>query len=179
MKQSRFFIGMIIFNLISLNFNISLAQSNQTFNIKLYNGNLQTFQLSDIKKITFVNNDLTLLLNNNTSQNWNASSVDYYFYQSAPTSIDEVSNKEISVVISPNPATTDVFINGRISPSVYEINLKIIDKLGRVVSQGLIVTQNGLFSKTIDVSKFKSGIYFFTFNYNQNRILTQKVIINE
>jgi hypothetical protein len=172
-------ITIALFSFFLLYFSSTLAQTNESFNVKLYNGTLQTFPLTDISKITFSNGNLFLFFNNTTSLSWNTSFIDYYYYQSSPTSVDEKQEKNLKVKISPNPATTDLLIIGNVIPNINKIKLRIVDNLGRLILQELLVVENGCFKKSMDVSMFNSGLYNFIFSSNKVQTVTQKVLINE
>jgi hypothetical protein len=164
--------------LFTLFFKSTTAQINESFNLKLYNGTLQSFPLTDINKITFSNNSLILSFNNSTILSWSTSIIDYYYYQSTPTFLNENQKNCIDVKISPNPTSSKLFISGS-SLEMRQINLKVYDNLGKLVFQDFIPVANGIFSQSIDVSSFKKGMYSFIFYSKNNNSVIKKVLINE
>ena len=75
----------------------------------------------------------------------------------------------IGVSIVPNPASDyiNIAING-----VESINMKITDVLGNVILKEFITT-----SKKLDVTEFKSGVYFIIFEGHGVKSFSRKVII--
>lgn len=75
----------------------------------------------------------------------------------------------IGVSIVPNPASDyiNIAING-----VESINMKITDVLGNVILKEFITSSNKL-----DVTEFKSGVYFIVFEGNGVKSFSRKVII--
>lgn len=74
------------------------------------------------------------------------------------------------VNVYPNPTTEQFTIN---TSGVYNTSVKMIDVLGNVVMQETI-TGN---SKTMDVKKFKNGIYFLTVSAEGVKPVTRRVLI--
>ena len=76
----------------------------------------------------------------------------------------------LSVSLMPNPASEQLTIN---TSGVHNASAKMIDVLGNVVMQETI-TGN---SKTMDVKKFKNGIYFLTISAEGVKPVTRRVLI--
>jgi hypothetical protein len=76
----------------------------------------------------------------------------------------------LSVSLMPNPASEQLTIN---TSGVHNASAKMIDVLGNVVMQETI-TGN---SKTINVKKFKNGIYFLTISAEGVKPVTRRVLI--
>lgn len=76
----------------------------------------------------------------------------------------------LSVSVMPNPASEQLTIN---TSGAQNASAKMIDVLGNVVIQEKIVGT----SKTIDVTKFKTGIYFITLKVEGLKPVTRKVLI--
>ena len=83
-------------------------------------------------------------------------------------SVSEVA--PLSVNLMPNPASEQLTIN---TSGVHNASAKMIDVLGNVVMLEAI-TGN---SKTINVKKFKNGIYFLTINAEGIKPVTRRVLI--
>ena len=79
----------------------------------------------------------------------------------------------------PNPATSETTISFRLNTNMNNVELSIIDALGRevkLINKGNLAT--GLHSEVIDVTNFDAGIYFYTIKGNGNRI-TKKFIVKK
>ena len=72
--------------------------------------------------------------------------------------------------VYPNPTTEQFTIN---TSGVYNTSVKMIDVLGNVVMQEMIAGN----SKTMDVKKFKNGIYFLTVSAEGVKPVTLRVLI--
>ena len=76
-----------------------------------------------------------------------------------------------NIVISPNPAKEQIFIDG-----IEEIDeLMIYDAYGRLI---ISVKNEEQATKTINISSFKSGIYFIQFKNNKTGfVLIEKFVV--
>jgi hypothetical protein len=77
--------------------------------------------------------------------------------------------KDISLSVSPNPASENVFI--KVS-NFEKGNFKIIDVLGNVVASESF---NG--SKSVDVSGFRNGVYFIVISEDRGKSINRKLVV--
>lgn len=93
-------------------------------------------------------------------------------------SVDLIINNTLSVEekaslainVSPNPASDNLTIN---TNGVTETNVRIVDVLGNVVLSEKLY--NG--KKTLDISRFRNGVYFVTVEAEGVKPVTRKVIV--
>ena len=79
-------------------------------------------------------------------------------------------NASLSLSVSPNPANNVVNIN---MSGVNKASVKIVDVLGNIVFNETVAET----TKKVDVSKFRNGIYFITFDAEGVKPTTRKLII--
>lgn len=75
----------------------------------------------------------------------------------------------LTVGVSPNPASDNITINAN---GVESANIKMVDVLGNVVLKETMGS-----SKTVDVSKFRNGIYFIVVDAAGAQPISRKVIV--
>ena len=158
---------------------IGWSQSGENFNIMQYTGNIQSFPLDSINKITFISSNLTIHFNNGTTQNWNTSDIDYYYYQSSALSISENIITDIKLDLYPNPTGSVIHISGLFNPNDRQIKLDVYDNIGRLILSNLIFTSSGLIEKNLNLSNFVSGLYYFNFTTTNGQVISKKIYINE
>jgi len=83
-------------------------------------------------------------------------------------SVKEI-KKEVQFTINPNPATDFVVVNVNNNS---EMDIKIVDVLGNIV-----LTDSMKQNKKIDVSHFKSGIYFVSITSKDKKSVSRKMIV--
>lgn len=76
----------------------------------------------------------------------------------------------ISVNIAPNPATDFVTVN---ATGVSSVSVRMVDVLGNLV----LSETNFTTKKTIDVSRFRNGVYFIMIDAEGMKPITRKVIV--
>ena len=82
-----------------------------------------------------------------------------------PTSMNE--SKATNIQLYPNPAKESILIKGGDENG---INYRLVEPLGKVVKQGLIL------SGKLDISGIEKGIYLFQYEIN-NRLMCEKLMI--
>jgi hypothetical protein len=101
-----------------------------------------------------------------TSANPKQDSVDVVINQSL--TVKEV-KKDISLSVSPNPATENV--NIKVS-NFDKGNMKIVDVLGNVV-----LTENFTGSKSVNVADFRNGVYFIIITGDGVNTINRKLVV--
>jgi len=167
------FSGLIVFP------KIGSSQSGENFFIKPYIGNIQSYHLGSINKITFMNSNLMIHFNNGTIQNWGTSLIDYYFYQSSTSSVSVNKVAEIQLQLYPNPTNKLIHLSGIFNTNDSHVKLAVYDKLGRLAICEKLISTSGLIDANLDLSEFDSGLYFFNFTTSNGQIITKKIIKND
>ena len=94
-----------------------------------------------------------------------------------PSGISENVNAINSIDVYPNP-TNDISTLQISSKSTETITLNVVDMLGKVVYADEIKITTGLNIKHINVSAFKTGIYFVNTTIG-DKIISKKVVITK
>ena len=97
-------------------------------------------------------------------------------WSNSPTSIEE--NKDISnsLNIYPNPIYDNNTVLEIYSEKSEQIDIIILDILGKVVYNTKVQVNSGINKETINVSELNKGIYFMNTNLN-NRLISKKITI--
>ena len=77
----------------------------------------------------------------------------------AYTGIPLSDQDKLRIKASPNPANGVVNISSNIG-SNKQVNLEVLNSAGKVIFQGIFQTNNGQFSRQLDISLIKNGIYY-------------------
>jgi len=83
--------------------------------------------------------------------------------------IEAFQNPAFHYTISPNPAKTNIIINGLVEKEIY--NYQIVNSIGAICQSG------ELNSSKINVSKLSAGIYFISIINSQNQRANQRFIV--
>jgi photosystem II stability/assembly factor-like uncharacterized protein len=95
-----------------------------------------------------------------------------YQYRTGTLSIEDLSmDKQISIF--PNPATDFVKIKSNTFEKIY--SLEFYDAIGKLVYFQNIRNDSDLI---IEISNFRKGIYFLKVNFESNKTITSKIILN-
>lgn len=105
----------------------------------------------------------------------------YYFYESYEnevinTAISPIANTENSITLFPNPATTNISIEG-LTTQQKTVKVSITDMLGRLYRQQDIVV-NGT-KATFSMAEFMPGTYTISLEDNAGNILHQQLLIKQ
>lgn len=105
----------------------------------------------------------------------------YYFYESYEnevinTAINPIANTENSITLFPNPATTNISIEG-LTTQQKTVKVSITDMLGRLYRQQDIVV-NGT-KATFSMAEFMPGTYTISLEDNAGNILHQQLLIKQ
>jgi hypothetical protein len=76
--------------------------------------------------------------------------------------------------VYPNPAHDNINI-ALFAPYTEEVNLKIIDQIGKVVYQSTEQGQFNNYMKTIPIGQFATGVYQIILKTNENQWVTKFV----
>jgi hypothetical protein len=128
----------------------------QTIDFNYNDGSNASYNVNDVRKITFVADVMNLHFNDGSIYSWNVSSIGYYTYNELPVNVDNYLRNfnALKMNIFPNP--TNSFLNisfnlpyaDNLSISISDLQGKIIleKKLGNVAAgiQVEIVDMSGL-----------------------------------
>jgi hypothetical protein len=143
---------------------ISGLSFSQKVNIDFKNISDTSYTISDIRKITFQNDTINLVLTDGTIFQFRVKDISNVNFNLETAIINEVN--QISIEVFPNPATNFLTI---VSKEAVEV--EIIDLLGRTrFKTELIIGKN-----IIDIDNLESGEYIITMSINNSKI-SKKII---
>jgi len=165
----------IVLLLITLLFSIGLSAQSVFFNYA--DGSNASYNLEDVRKITFDLDLMNLHLFDGSVYAWNVSTIGYYDFNDNPAAITELLNNANSweVIVFPNPINTDLQIH-YVLPEKDQIIFTVYDLQGK-----LLITLNagnrvkGKHQESIDMSNLPVGQYVFRISGQKNTISKQVI----
>jgi hypothetical protein len=151
----------------------------QSINFNFSNGNNAAYNLEDVRKITFSDNVMHLLLWDSSIYSWNVSTISYYDYNPNPASISEVLEQANSwqVKVYPNPTNNSINLNFNL-PSDDNLSFAFFDLQGKMLFETPKKHMyKGLNEQSIDLSSYPNGKYLVQLN-GQNSTITKTIIKN-
>jgi len=140
-------------------------------------GGSTAFELSTIRKLTFLNGNLTVNKTDGNSSNFGLNDLRYLSFTDFSTGIQPILNAgKINFRIFPNPATDEIQMS-YVSQKSGQLRLQIIDLQGKILHQEMILTQNGTNASTINISQLRRGLYMCRI-MDENNFETIKFIKN-
>jgi len=146
-----------IFTLILFSF-INQVMS-QSISFVDMDGSATEYNLSDIQKITFESNDVTIYLNNDEVITIPFDEFKNYQYSEETLSNEDFVTSSNSFGMFPNP-TNGVFTISFDSQSSLPYECIIYDVNGKEILQKNLGVLNGLHTEDISLEEFPSGVYF-------------------
>jgi len=151
---------------------ISISSKAQSIYFNYSDGSNASYNLVDIRKITFVADEMNMLLFDGSVYSWNVSSIGHYQYDENTIGIDEFLNSANSwqVSVFPNPATN--LLNVRYNlPTEDNILISVFDLQGKLLLE--IIAGNrakGEHEETLDLSTLPAGHYVCRISGQTNTI---------
>lgn len=133
----------------------------QEVNIHFSFGTNLSYNLEDVRKITFEGDEMNLQLWDGSEYSWNVSTVNYYEYQGLVTNLEvfSLNNNSLNVKLFPNPVEELLNVLFQVSEAD-EFVLSLIDLSGKVlIVRNLGNKAPGDYLETIDLNEFPKGIY--------------------
>ena len=130
----------------------------QTIDFSFNDGNTSSYNLDDVRKITFDSDIMNLHLLDGNIYSWNIGAIGHYEYNEGTVQLIELINK-MNVKMFPNPSADILNITYFISHRD-KVSLDIYDSQGQLIIVKNIGPQSeGINQITIDVGDFKTGNY--------------------
>ncbi|MDA9986566.1 T9SS type A sorting domain-containing protein [Crocinitomicaceae bacterium] len=161
---------------IILGFLLSIIASvnAQTIDFNYTDGTTSSYNLNDIRKITFDVDVMNLHLWDGTIYSWDVNTVGQYEYNEGTVGVLEELN-ELQLTIFPNPAEDLLNLNFH-NTNQGKMIMELYDIAGNMVlRRDFIELGSGLNQQSIDVSEIKSGIYNCRLIF-ENSSITRKII---
>jgi hypothetical protein len=108
------------------------VKAQQFLFFKFNDGTTTTYNVNEVRNITFSGNVFVLQKNDGTTVNWNASAIGNYRFDATTSVIDEEQNNNAEVKIYPNPFKGLVRIR-YVLPIADKIAVDILDLQGRII----------------------------------------------
>jgi hypothetical protein len=147
------------------------------FNFK--NGTSASYNLTDVKKITFTADVMNLHLLNGSVHSWNVSTIGFYEYNPNTINVESLNSSSslIEVITFPNPSNN--YINVKYNLKYQdEIKIEVYDLQGKLVIQTLKDKKlPGEYNELIDFKNLTSGIYTCKV-IGKNEIVSKQIIKN-
>ena len=165
----RFTKAFLLFLLLGL---ASISSKAQSMYFNYTNGTNAAYNLADVRKITFVDDEMNLQLFDGSVYSWNVSSIGHYQYDENSIGIDELLNKANAwqVIVFPNPATN--LLNVRYNlPTEDQILISVFDLQGKLlfeINKGN--KAKGEHEETLDLSALPAGQYVCCISGRTNTI---------
>ena len=151
----------------------------QSVHFNYNDGTLASYNLADVKKITFDSDVMNLHLQDGSVFSWNVSTVGFYQYDETTINTLEIINlaNTWEVGIFPNP--TNTYLNVRFNlPHETEISISLFDVQGKLIlTKDLGEKKSGEHIETLDLNNLAQGKYVCLISSPQNAI-SKQVIIN-
>lgn len=103
--------------------------------------------------------------------------IDNLSIQDIGTNANTLAVSEGELEIFPNPATDQLNIQLQAKNKVGKMVLKVFDSAGGLAYQQQYAVGSGSFGTTIDISRFRPGIYLFTVNFDERNSINRKIMI--
>jgi len=169
--RTLYFSLFVLFSIVLFT-NQKLAAQQQLI-VTLNNSNIETFALTDIRSIKFVQQTMTLFKNNGSVSSWSISDIDNYRFDGV-SGINKQEQLIGKLEVFPNPSSSQVVISFS-SLINQRISIEVVDLLGKKQCDVYIGNHFGTQSYIwqVDIAK---GIYVCRV-LTENGIVTKSLII--
>ena len=149
----------------------------QSIHFNYTDGTNATYNLEDVRKITFDADVMNLHLWDGSVYAWNLSTIGYFKYNETSLNLNEwisaANAWELSVF--PNPTSTDLHVRFNL-PQEDEIYIALYDMQGKLILEKKMGNKiSGEHQETLDLHRLPQGTYVCRITGKQNSI-TKKVI---
>jgi hypothetical protein len=151
----------------------------QSIHFNYTDGTNASYNLEDVRKITFDADVMNLHLLDGSTYSWNVSTIGDYQHQESSLNVQEWLNSANAweVVIFPNPTSTNLNVRYNL-PKEDVITIALFDMQGKLILQKSLGKQvSGEQQQTLDVSNLPEGSYVCRIK-GQHQTVTKTVIKN-
>jgi len=150
----------------------STSVKSQSVYFNYTDGTDATYNLADVRKITFAADEMNLLLLDGSVYSWNVSSIGNYQFDENPLGVDELLEKVNTwqVTVFPNPATNLLNVKYNL-PTEDNISISVFDLQGKLlleVNKG--IRTKGEHEEILDISILPAGQYLCRISGQTNTI---------
>lgn len=158
---------------------VSTMSFAQSIHFNYTDGTNASYNLEDVRKVTFDADLMNLHLWDGTVYAWNASTIGHYQYDESTINVQEWLNNANAweVVIFPNPTSTNLNVRYNL-PKEDEITIALFDMQGKLILQKNLGKQvSGEQQQTLDLSNLPKGKFLCRID-GQHQSVTKTVIKN-
>jgi hypothetical protein len=151
----------------------------QSFHFNYTDGTNASYNLADVRKITFDADLMNLHFLDGTVYAWNVSTIGYYQYDESSLNVQEWLNKANAweVVIFPNPTSTNLNVSYNL-PKEDVITIALYDMQGKLVlDKNLGKLSPGEHQESLDVSNLPKSTYVCHIN-GRHQSVNKSIIKN-
>jgi len=155
----------------------SFGLSAQSLNINYTDGSCSSYNIEDVRKITFDADVMNLHINDGSVYSWNVSTISQYQYNDSSLNVKELlANVNLwEANIYPNPTNNEIHLCFNLIKED-DITIALFDIKGKQLINIQMGKQSaGEKIEVLDLSGFPSGI-FFCHIIAQNNVITKKII---
>jgi hypothetical protein len=145
----------------------------QSIHFNYTDGTYASYNLEDVRKITFDADLMNLHLWDGSVYAWNVSTIGYYEYDESSLNMQEWINNanEWELVIFPNPASSHLHLQYNL-PHEDAITIGLFDMQGKLMLQKNLGKQAlGEHQETLDLTSIPQGTYTCRISGQQNAII--------
>jgi hypothetical protein len=160
---------------LAMLFNVGLRAQSIHFNYT--DGTNASYNLADVRKITFDADVMNLHLLDGSVYAWNVSTIGYYEYDESSLNVQEWLNNANywQVVVFPNPTSTNLNVRYNL-PMEDEITIALFDMQGKLILEKKMGNKiSGEHQETLDLKDLPQGSYVCRITGKQNSITKQVV----
>ena len=165
-----------LFALVVLSLLMCTTSIAQSIHFNYTNGTNASYNLQDVRKITFDADVMNLHLLDGSVYAWNVSSIGYYEYDESSVNIEDWLNQANAwdVAVYPNPTSTLLNVQFNL-PKEDKILVALFDVQGKLVLEKNVGNSNaGEHKEMLDLTHFPNGTYVCRISGQQHSI-TKKV----
>jgi len=137
-------------------------QAQSTLFVKEHGGIQTPYTLSSIRKLTFAGGNMTVNKDTGSLTTYALSNIRYLNFTDLTTGVSQTDKAGNSnIMLYPNPVNEQLQINYE-TLKTGNVQVEIVDLLGKVLYQQTLTSQNGTNHAIIPVSQLSEGLYVFS-----------------
>jgi hypothetical protein len=136
-------------------------------------GSNSSYNLSDIRKITFSNNDMNLHLWDGSIYSWNINTIGHFEYDENSLSNEELIHQinSMNVDVYPNPVDDKLYIQFFLSQK-YNVSIMLFEMNGKkIIEHKIDELSYGKYSETLELKSIPQGNYILKIMFNNKSII--------
>jgi len=149
----------------------------QSIHFNYTDGTNASYNLEDVRKITFEADVMNLHLWDGSLYSWNVSTIGHYEYDENSLNIQELVNNANAwkIQVYPNPTSTDLHVQFNL-PKEDEISIALYDMQGKLILEKNMGNKiSGEHQETLDLHGLPQGTYVCRITGKQNSITKQVI----